>query len=93
MSVGNTTADAICTGIDVFTQDTDCARAFEDLGDLITYAGNGDYPRGLREVLQMLIDAADGAADVHSGDRHADVHERLVAFSAAIKAAWDQVKA
>jgi hypothetical protein len=85
-------ADIICSSIEI-EADSNTARAFDDLKDLLCYAGNGDMQRGLRELLRMMIDAADGAADVHGEERFPAEHERLVAFSAAIKAASEQIRA
>jgi hypothetical protein len=88
-----TAADLICSHIEALSQDEETARAFDDLHDLICYAGNGDEQSGLREVLRMLIDAADSAIDVHEGDETPDgnVIARMKRFSEAMRKAAFEV--
>jgi hypothetical protein len=88
---GPVAARLICMGIDVLA-DTCEARAFDDLRDLLVYAGGGDHERGLREVLRMLADAADSAIDVHEGDCETlGAVERMTKFRDSVRLAMGDV--
>lgn len=89
---GPLAARLICMGVDVLSQDEETARAFDDLNDLLVYAGNGDHEAGLREVLRMLADAADAACDAHCDDAEVgESFDAMMKFASAIRAAKKEI--
>ena len=91
-------ADLIATGVDVMadcSEDND-ARAWSELHHLICEAGGGTdgvTEVGLREVVMMLRDAADGARDVHEGapDVGPNTIARMRRFAAHMSAALKEI--
>ncbi len=89
-----TAADLIAMGVEVMAQDDDAvARRFGMLNAVIVDCGPDDEASGLREVLRMLRDAADGAVSVHDGapDVDAVTLARMRRFSAAMTAALREI--
>lgn len=85
-------ADLIAMGVEVGA-DNDQGRAFDDLRDLIQYAGNGDMPRGVREIVKMLADATEGAIDVHQNDsKLAETCARMRKFETLMRQALEAIK-
>lgn len=91
-------ADLIATGVEVMA---DCAednnaRAWSELRDLIIEAGGGTdgvTEVGLREVVMMLRDAADGAREAHEGapDVGPNTIARMRRFAAHMSAALKEI--
>ncbi len=79
------TADLIAMGVEVMAEDDEVHRGFSQLHDLIVqWSGDASSEAaGVREVVRMLRDAADGAADIHTGDSCVEpgTVARLRAFS------------
>jgi hypothetical protein len=91
-------ADLIATGVDVMADSVDDndSRAWSELADLIREAGGGTdevTPVGLREVVMMLRDAADGAREVHEGapDVGPNTIARMRRFAAHMSAALKEI--
>ncbi len=84
-------ADLIAMGVDVMSQDEEVGRAYEGLRMLIADAGDSEAS-GVREIVAMLRDAADSAADVHSDDPESETLARMRRFSKHLTSALEEIR-
>ncbi len=89
-------ADLIAMAVEVHAQDDDyVARRFGMLNAILVECGtiDGGESAGLREVLRMLRDAADGAVSMHDGapDVAPVTIARMKRFSSAINSALKEI--
>ena len=89
-------ATLIATGVEVASQDDDATSIrYAKLGHLLCECGSvdGGDEDGLREVVAMLRDAADGAREVHEGapDVGPNTIARMRRFAAHMSAALKEI--
>ncbi len=85
-------ADLIAMGVDVMSQDDEICRRFPELHYLIeAIALDTSHASGVREIVAMLRDAADSAADVVDDPESATL-ARIRRFSKLMTVAIEELR-